>query len=122
MSFGYALVGKAGSLSNVIPSLIGVLTDQVDTSPEDRYFARFDIDDYASGEIVAVRLTQWVAYDSLELGHRDPILAVKGRGSAYCIPLSEMIEIAIDTADEQLEEKLRQLAAGRTSGWGAFND
>ncbi len=122
MSFGYALIGKAGSLSSLLPSLIGILADQEDTSPEDRYFARFDIDDYQTGWVEAVRMTQWVVYDSIELGQRDPILAVKGRAGAHYIPLSEMIEIAQDTADEQLLEKLSQLAAGRTTGWGIFND
>lgn len=122
MSFGYALIGKAGSLTSVLPSLIGILTEQEDTSPEDRYFARYDIDDYAAGDIQAVRVTQWVVYDSLELGHRDPILAVKGPSSPYYIPLSELIEIAEETDDRALLEKLQTIAAGRSVGWGVFND
>lgn len=122
MSFGYAMIGKANNSTTLIPSLIGILSYQEDPSPEDRYFARFDIDDYRADSIDAARVTQWVDYDSMELGRRDPILAVSGRCGAYFIPLSELIQIAQETSDLLLLEKLEAIVAGRLTGWGVTND
>jgi hypothetical protein len=104
-------MGKAARLDSMIPSLIGVREEQISPGPLDMYFVRYDIDDLAAGSITSIALTRWVNYDSLPLTTRDPILEVRAHcdtGDFY-IPASELMEIATEIGDVNLNAMLAEL-------------
>lgn len=114
MAHGYARIGKAGRLVGFIPSLIGVRADQTSPSPLDMYFVRYDIEDLTAGMITAIATTHWVNYDSLPNDTRDPILEVRSAcetGDFY-IPATELVEIATELGDVNLNHMLTDLGLG----------
>lgn len=107
-------MGKAQRLGGFIPSLIGVREEQISPGPLDMYFVRYDIDDLAAGMITAIATTRWVNYDSLPNDTRDPILEVRAAcetGDFY-IPATELLEIAAELGDVNLNQMLADLGLG----------
>jgi hypothetical protein len=90
---GYRLAGTAKTAPpDYIPSLIGIDPQQVGPAATDTYFEQISLPATAINLNTAA-LTRWVSYDSLPLDHRDPIVAVKGVGADFYIPLSELVEM-----------------------------
>lgn len=113
MAYGYTLVGKAGRLSpDYVPSLIGVGYRQEEPGPDDMYFERAE--DVSIDDLTLAR-SQWVNYDSLPAGSRDPILALKSaRGSFYC-PAGELREQFVEAGKVNALARLDAFLAGRSA-------
>lgn len=111
--YGYHLSGNTKSAAaDYIPSLIGVLAAQVHPAETDTYFERIDLPEEALA-LTSIAFTRWVSYDSLPLSDRDPILAVKGGGIGFYIPLSELEALLLEAGDADLITMLERVKKGR---------
>lgn len=112
-AYGYRITGNAKTATaDYIPSLIGVLVTQAHPAETDTYFERIDLPDDALA-LTSIAHTRWVSYDSLPLPDRDPILAVKGGGIGYHIPMSELEALLLEAGDATLIAMLKQIKKGR---------
>ncbi len=108
--YGYRLVGSAKStLPGYIPSLIGVLPDQIDAADKDAYFETIELPPEAVN-LNTVGLTKWVSYDSLPSEYRDPIVAVKAAGVSYYSTLSELTDMVGEHGSKEARAIVRMLA------------
>ena len=110
---GYRITGNAKSAAtDYIPSLIGVLVTQAHPAETDTYFERVDLPEEALA-ITSIAFTRWVSYDSLPLPDRDPILAVKGGGIGFHIPMSELEALLLEAGDAELITMLKRIKKGQ---------
>lgn len=115
MAHVYKLVGKAGRQSpDYVPSLIGIGYKQEAPTPDDAYFEQYECEEFRStGERIDLRLSQWIVFDELSQGGRDPILEVRAGTLAFYCPVSDLRTIADEEGWVNLNEAIDKLVSGR---------
>lgn len=114
MPHGYKLVSKVKSADpNFIPSLIAIHRSHTSPSPDDSYFESIDLIGYKPGCVEMIERTSLVAYDSMELGFRDPILKVYTSKMNFYTTVSEAYRLAADEDDELLQRILDAITGNK---------
>lgn len=110
MAQGYKLVSRIKRASaDYVPSLIGIHRSRDFPSPEDQYFELIDLVGYRPGCIDTIERTNMVAYDSLPLEERDPIIKAYGSGMSFHTTVSDAYRLAEEEGDELLRKLLDTL-------------
>lgn len=114
MAQGYRIVTRIKRADpDYIPSLIGIHKTHDFPTEDDQYFESIELEGYRPGCIETVERTNMVAYDSIPLDHRDPIIKLYGKNISFHSTMSDAYMLAEDEEDGLLLKMLDALS-GKT--------